>query len=126
MSITKDKKEIVAKATAKHLRVSSYKANKVAQEIRGKSVDYAMALLQNMPQSAAAYFHKLLKSASANAKDLHSLESSSLIVNEALVNRARSFRRSKARARGRGTIILKPVSHLFISLSSIEGAQHGS
>lgn len=125
MSKTDNKIEKVSEATAKHLRVSSYKANKVAELIRRKPVLYAASLLENMPHSAASYFLKVLKSAIANAKDLHSLSPESLIVEQALVNRARSFKRSKARARGRGTVILKPVSHLYISLKSLEGVQHG-
>jgi len=103
-----------SKAITKHVRVSSYKANKVAQEIRGKSATFAISLLAHMPQKSARLLLKTLKSAVANANDLHKLTADELYVKSVAVDRAKSYRRYKMRARGRINMVHRPVSHLSV------------
>ena len=63
---------------------------------------------------------KALQSAVANAENNHSLDVDRLYVKEAHVGKGLVMKRFKARARGRGSRILKPYSHLTIIVSEKE------
>src|SRR5688572_29868950 len=65
-SVTVDVKP-EAHAVHKFVRVSPTKARRVGDEIRGKYVDEALAILQFMPNRAARHLEKLVRSAAANA-----------------------------------------------------------
>ena len=56
-----------AQAVHKYIRVSPTKARRIMDEVRGKYVDEALAILQFMPNRAARYVGKLVRSAAANA-----------------------------------------------------------
>src|SRR3954464_1060657 len=55
-----------AQAVHKYIRVSPTKARRVMDVLRGKYVDEALAILQFMPNRAARYVSKLVRSAAAN------------------------------------------------------------
>ena len=103
-----------AKAIARNLRVSPQKLNLVAQLIRGKKVDKALADLTFSEKRIAREVKKTLESAIANAENNHSLDVDDLIVAEAFVGKSLVMKRFHARARGRGAQIQKPFSHLTI------------
>jgi len=65
---------------------------------------------------------KLLLSAVANAETNHGLDIDALIVHEAYVGKNITMKRFMARARGRGTRILKPFSRINIIVGTSEGA----
>jgi large subunit ribosomal protein L22 len=103
-----------ARAVARALRVSPRKLNLVAQSIRGKTADAALAELSFNKRRIAGDVKKLLQSAIANAENNHQLDVDRLVVAEASVGKAFTLRRFHARARGRGARILKPFSHITI------------
>jgi len=72
-----------AKAVARNLRVSPQKLNLVAQMIRGKKVDSALADLEFSRKRIAGAVKKTLESAIANAENNHSLDVDDLVVAEA-------------------------------------------
>jgi len=74
-----------AQAVAKNLRVSPQKLNLVAQMIRGKKVDKALAELTFSRKRVAGPVKKTLESAIANAENNHGLDPDSLVVAEAYV-----------------------------------------
>ena len=57
-----------ARAVVRHVRMSPRKMRVVANLVRGKRVDEAMAMLKLMPKKGAAVIRKLLNSAVANAE----------------------------------------------------------
>ena len=77
-----------AKAVARNLRVSPQKLNLVAQLIRGKKVDKALADLTFSEKRIAREVKKTLESAIANAENNHSLDVDDLIVAEAFVGKS--------------------------------------
>ena len=103
-----------ARAYAKNIRVSPQKLNLVAQTIRGKSAGKALIDLEFNSRRIAQNVKKLLESAVANAENNHGLDVDRLYVAEAHVGKALVMKRFMARARGRGTRILKPFSNLTI------------
>ena len=108
-----------AKAVARMLRVSPQKLNLVAQLIRGKKVDTALADLQFSRKRIAREVKKCLESAIANAENNHDLDVDDLVVSQAFVGKALVLKRFHARARGRGARILKPFSNLTIVVREV-------
>ena len=107
-------KENEAKAVTRMLRVSPQKLNLLAQLIRGKKVDKALADLAFTRKRSALDVKKTLESAIANAENNHNLDVDDLIVAEAYVGNAIVLKRFSPRARGRAGRIRKPFSHLTV------------
>lgn len=103
-----------AKAVARSLRVSPQKLNLVAQLIRGKKVDKALADLTFSRKRIALDVKKTLQSAIANAENNHSLDVDQLVVAEAYVGKNLVLKRFHPRARGRVGRIEKPFSQLTV------------
>src|SRR4249920_3200191 len=76
-----------ARAVTKLLRVSPQKLNLLAQLIRGKKVDKAVADLTFSRKRIARDVKKTLESAIANAENNHDLDVDALIVSEAYVGK---------------------------------------
>jgi large subunit ribosomal protein L22 len=111
-----------AKAVCRMLRVSPQKLNLVAQMIRGKAVDKALAELQFSHKRIAGDVKKTLESAIANAENNHSLDVDDLVVAEAFVGKALVMKRFSPRARGRSGRIEKPFSNLTIVVREVAAA----
>ena len=90
-----------AMAFAKHLRTSPQKLNLVAQTIRGKDCEAALAELEFSRRRIAVKVRKLLESAIANAENNHQLDVDRLYVAEATVGKNLVMKRWRARARRR-------------------------
>ena len=101
-----------AMAYAKHLRTSPQKLNLVAESIRGKDCEAALAELQFSRRRIAGEVRKLLESAIANAENNHQLNIARLYVMEATVGKDILMQRWRARARGRVGRIVKPFSNM--------------
>src|SRR3954471_9069893 len=103
-----------AMAFGKMIRSSPRKLNLVAQLIRGKSAQAAVADLTFSQRRVAGEVRKVLQAAIANAENNHQLDVDRLYVAEAYVGRAMVMKRMHARARGRGSRIEKPFSRLRV------------
>ena len=112
-------KDNEAKAVARMLRVSPQKLNLLAQLIRGKKVDTALADLEFSRKRSAHDVRKALQSAIANAENNHSLDVDDLVVAEAHVGKALVMKRFSPRARGRAGRIEKPFSNLTIVVREV-------
>ena len=109
-----------AKAVARMIRVSPQKLNLLAQLIRGKKVDRALADLEFSRKRIAHEVKKTLESAIANAENNHGLDVDDLIVSQAFVGKALVMKRFHARARGRASRVEKPFSNLTIIVREVE------
>jgi large subunit ribosomal protein L22 len=101
-----------ALAFAKNIRVSPQKLNLVAESIRGKSCESALAELEFSRRRISGEVKKLLESAIANAENNHQLDVDKLFVAEATVGKGMVLKRWRARARGRVGRIQKPFSNM--------------
>ena len=113
-------KDNEAKAVTRMLRISPQKLNLLAQLIRGKKVDRALADLEFSRKRIAVDVRKTLQSAIANAENNHSLDVDDLVVAEAHVGKALVMKRFAARARGRAGRIEKPFSNITIVVREVE------
>src|SRR6476469_6458738 len=109
-----------AKAVARMLRVSPQKLNLLAQLIRGKKVEAALADLEFSRKRIARDVRKCLESAIANAENNHDLDVDDLVVVQAHVGKGLVMKRFSPRARGRAGRIHKPFSHLTIVVRQVE------
>ena len=107
-------KDNEAKAVARMLRVSPQKLNLLAQLIRGKKVEKALADLEFSRKRSAFDVKKTLESAIANAENNHNLDVDDLVVAAAYVGNAMILKRFSPRARGRAGRIRKPFAQLTI------------
>jgi large subunit ribosomal protein L22 len=105
-----------ALAVARNLRVSPRKLNLLAQLIRGKGCERALAELQFSQKRISHDVRKTLQSAIANAENNHQLDVDRLYVAEATVGKALVMKRFTPRARGRAARIEKAFSNLRVVL----------
>lgn len=110
-------------AVAKDIRMSSSKVRIVLDNIRGKNVNEAVAILSYMPQTGAAEALKVLKSAIANAENNKGLSSDNLYVAECYSTPGSILKRISFRARGRADRILKKTCHITIILDELKEAK---
>ena len=105
-----------ARATLKYARISSRKVKIVADLIRGKNVDEALAIVKFTPKASSEIIEKLLKSAIANAENNHSMNSSNLYVDQIYANQGPTLKRIRPAAKGSAVRIRKRTSHITIVL----------
>jgi large subunit ribosomal protein L22 len=105
------------RAETKYLRISPQKVRKIIGAVKGKPVETAIETLKFMPQKSAALLGKTLQSAVANADQREDIDVDQLVVRNVLANEGPTLKRFRARARGRGTRILKRTTHLTVILA---------
>jgi large subunit ribosomal protein L22 len=105
------------KAEARNLRLTPRKARLVLDLVRGKDVKMARDILSVMHHKAAPLISDVVKSASANAVFNYKLDEKKLYVSEAYINAGPLIKRLETRARGRGNIIHKKISHITVYVS---------
>lgn len=113
-------KDNEAMAKVRLIRVSPQKLNLLAQLIRGKKVDRALADLTFSRKRIAKDVKKILESAIANAENNHGLDVDALIVAEAYVGKNLVLKRLRTRARGRSAQILKPFAQMTVIVRQVE------
>lgn len=101
-----------AKAIAKYVRISPRKVQIVADLVRGKNVNEALAILKFTPKRGAEELERVLKSAIANAENNFDLDRESLYISEAFANQGPTIKRFRPRAQGRAFMIRKRTSHI--------------
>lgn len=106
-------------ASHRFARISARKVRPLADMIRGKHADEALDILKYQPQRGARLIEKVLKNALGNAEDLRA-DMDSLIVTDARVDGGPMFKRIRPRARGMAFQIKKRMSHIRISLESLD------
>ena len=114
-----------AKAVGRMIRTSPQKLNLVAQLIRGKKAEKAVADLTFSRSRVSGEVKKVLESAIANAENNHDLDVDSLVVAEAYVGKNLVMKRFRPRAKGRAARIIKPFSQLTIIVREMEETQAG-
>ncbi|MGI8852981.1 MAG: 50S ribosomal protein L22 [Methyloceanibacter sp.] len=113
-------KDHEARAVTRLIRVSPQKLNLLAQLIRGKKVDRALADLTFSRKRVAKDVKKTLQSAIANAENNHSLDVDTLVVSEAYVGKNLVLKRIRPRARGRAARIDKPFAQMTVIVRQVE------
>jgi large subunit ribosomal protein L22 len=104
-------------AKLKNYRQAPRKVRLVADLVRGKTAERALAILATLPKRASDPLAKLINSAVSNARAKDGLSAADLVISTIQVNGGLVFKRSMPRARGRAAQILKRTSHITLGLS---------
>ena len=105
-----------AEATLRYARISSRKVKIVADLIKGKDINEALAILKYTPKASSEIIEKLLKSAIANAENNHDMKRENLYVAEIYANQGPTLKRIRPAAKGSAVRIRKRTSHITIVL----------
>jgi large subunit ribosomal protein L22 len=81
------------KAIARYIRTSPFKVRRVLDQIRGKSYQEALILLEFMPYRACEPIVKVLRSAVANAEHNAGLDKAKLVVSQAYADQGPVLKR---------------------------------
>ena len=116
------KQELVpqASATLKYARISSRKVKIVADLIKGKDINEALAIVKYTPKASSEVLEKLLKSAIANAENNHHMAHEKLYVADIYANQGPTLKRIRPAAKGSAVRIRKRTSHITIVLKERE------
>ena len=104
-------------AIHRNVNMSAQKARLVADQVRGMKVEEALNLLTFSTKKAAALIKKVLNSAIANAEHNDGADIDELKVSTIFVDTATTYKRMRARAKGRGDRILKRHCHITVKVS---------
>jgi large subunit ribosomal protein L22 len=109
-----------ATAKLKGARISAQKVRLVADQVRGMPVEKAEQLLAFSTKKAAHIVKKVLLSAIANAEHNDGADIDELSISVIMVDEGPTMKRGRARAKGRGTRILKRTSHITLTVADSE------
>ena len=105
------------KAVSRYTRISPRKVHKIVGAVKGRPVESGLEILKFMPQKAARILEKTVRSAVANADQNPDIDIDLLVISNITADQGPTLKRWRARARGRGTRILKRTSHITVTLS---------
>ena len=102
------------KAVAKYIRMSPHKVRRVLDQIRGRSYQEALMILEFLPYGAGGPVWQVVYSAAANAQNNYNLDKKKLFIDEVYADEGPKLKRIRPRAQGRAYKILKPTCHITV------------
>ena len=108
------------KAVAKYIRMSPHKVRRVLNQIRGRSYQEALMILEFLPYGAGGPVWQVVHSAAANAQNNYNLDKKNLIIEEVYADEGPKLKRIRPRAQGRAYAILKPTCHITVVVKSTD------
>nr|YP_010693979.1 ribosomal protein L22 [Impatiens arguta]WCD66672.1 ribosomal protein L22 [Impatiens arguta] len=111
-------------AIGQHISMSADKARRVIDQIRGRSYEETLIILELMPYRACYPILKLVYSAAANASYNLNSKETNLIINKTEVYESTTVKKLKPRARGRSYPIKRPTCHIGIVVKDISLSEY--
>jgi large subunit ribosomal protein L22 len=105
-----------SKAIGKYIRISPTKVRRVLDQIRGRSYQEVLMILEFLPYKACDPIWKVVNSAAANAEHNLNLKRQNLYLKIVFADKGPTLKRIRPRAKGRGYKILKPTCHITVIL----------
>ena len=102
------------KTVAKYIRMSPYKVRRVLDQVRGRSYQESLMILEFLPYNAVGPIWQVVHSAAANANHNYGLDKKKLIIDEIFADEGPKLKRIRPRAQGRAYKILKPTCHITV------------
>jgi len=106
------------RAVSKYIRMSPSKIRRVLRQIQGKTYPDAITLLEFLPYASCIPIIKVLRSATANARNNLGFNEKTLIVKSAFADQGPTMKRFRPRAQGRAYRIQKATSHITIVMEN--------
>nr|YP_010283846.1 ribosomal protein L22 [Carallia brachiata]UKZ51000.1 ribosomal protein L22 [Carallia brachiata] len=102
-----------------HISISAYKARRIIDQIRGRSYEETLMILELMPYRTCYSIFQLIYSAVTNANHNMDFNEASFVISKVEVNEGTNVKKFKPRARGRNYLIKRPTCHITIVLKNI-------
>jgi len=114
--------KMIAKAEAKYVRMSPRKAGLVVDLLKGKTVEQANFILDNVNKGVAVPIKKVLGSAFANANfnRQEKFLSKDLYISKLFANGGPMLVRFRAATMGRATSVRHRTTHLRVELEAVQ------
>jgi large subunit ribosomal protein L22 len=106
----------MARAYLKGFRESPRRVRMVAEMIRGKKAEDALAILAFQPRKAAKMLTKVLNSAIANATENDELDADALVVTRVEIDGGPTQKRWLPRSMGRANRLNRRTSHVTVTV----------
>nr|YP_010994224.1 ribosomal protein L22 [Prostanthera wilkieana]WOZ11828.1 ribosomal protein L22 [Prostanthera wilkieana] len=119
------KKKTEVYTLGRHIPLSADKARRVIDQIRGRSYEETLIILELMPYKTCYPIFKLVYSAAANASYNMGSAEANLIISKAEVDEGTTAKKLKPRARGRSYAIKKATCHITIVVKDISLDDYG-
>lgn len=119
LMLRKRKKITKVYALGRHISISADKARRVIDQIRGRSYEETLMILELMPYRACYPILKLVYSAAANAAYNMGSNEANLVISKAEVNEGTTAKKFKPQARGRSYAIKRTTCHITIVVKDI-------
>lgn len=119
IKITSIMTKYITRAIAKNIRISPYKLRRIANLVRGCSYPETLMILEFLPYCTTNPIWQVIYSAAANAKNNHQLKKKDLKIETIFVNEGSKLKRIRPRAKGKTCRIIKPTSHITVTLSKL-------
>nr|YP_010157821.1 ribosomal protein L22 [Scutellaria amoena]QRG29514.1 ribosomal protein L22 [Scutellaria amoena]WCR48377.1 ribosomal protein L22 [Scutellaria likiangensis] len=113
------KKKTEVCALGRHISLSADKARRIIDQIRGRSYQETLMILELMPYKGCYPIFKLVYSAAANASSNMGSDEANLVISKAEVNEGTAAKKFKPRARGHSYAIKKATCHITIVVKDI-------
>nr|WOC91126.1 ribosomal protein L22 [Utricularia cucullata] len=113
------KKKTEVYASGRYISISADKAKRVIDQIRGRSYEETLIILELMSYRACYPILQLVCSAASNARSALGSDKVNLIISKAEVNKGRTVKKLKPRAKGRSYAIKKTSCHITIVVKDI-------
>ena len=107
------------KAVAKYIRMSPHKIRRVIDQIRGRSYQETLMILEFLPYDASGPIWQVIHSAAANAKHNYGFDKKKLVLKTIFADEGPKLKRLQPRAQGRAFKILKPTCHITVILNEV-------
>jgi len=108
----------MAVAKDKVIKISPFKLRRVADVVRGKQLEDALAILAHLPHKGADSLIKLITGAAANARNNDNVEGQ-LFVKKILINEGLKTYKFQPKARGRMDKLTKRYSQAFVEVDAV-------
>nr|YP_009582626.1 ribosomal protein L22 [Selaginella lyallii]QBL02097.1 ribosomal protein L22 [Selaginella lyallii] len=102
------------RVTAEHINISASKMRRVVDQIRYRSYEQTLMILEFMPYRACSYVLQLVSAAAANTSRTAGLGKAELFVGRAEVSGGKNYKRVRPRAQGRAYPIRKQTCHVAL------------
>ena len=106
-------------AVAKYVRMSPHKIRRVIDQIRGRSYQEALMILEFLPYKAGGPVWQIIHSAAANANHNYKLDKKKLVIETIFADEGPILKRIRPRAQGRAYKIQKPTCHITVVMKEV-------
>ena len=106
-------------AVAKYVRMSPHKIRRVIDQIRGRSYQEALMILEFLPYKAGGPVWQIIHSAAANANHNYKLDKKKLVIETIFADEGPILKRIRPRAQGRAYKTQKPTCHITVVMKEV-------